>query len=65
MKDKVNLQEPDITLDQFININSDELHCIFSEQGWAYERDFDYDKEAEALLYSKQFPHLIRKIKDK
>jgi len=65
MKDKAKLQEPDIDLDQFIEINSDELNCIFAEQGLTCEQDFDYDKEAEALLYSKQFPHLIRKIKDK
>jgi hypothetical protein len=54
--------EPEIDIDQFININSDELECIFNEGGYNMESDFDYDREAEIILYSREFPQLIRKI---
>ena len=51
---------PEISLEQFENINYDELNCIFAESGADRELDFDIEAETEKLYYNGEFQQLIR-----
>ncbi len=51
---------PEISLEQFEDINDVELTCIFAESGMDRELDFDREAEVEKLYYNGQFPQLIR-----
>ena len=55
---------PEISLDQFEDINESELDCIFAESGADKELDFDRETEVEKLYYGTKYPQLIRTRKD-
>jgi hypothetical protein len=50
-----------LDLETFQEVNEVELNCIFAESGADRELDFDYDEYCASLLYSTEYPQLIRK----
>lgn len=53
-------------LDEFYEVNKDEIHCIFAETGADRELDFNLEREIEKLWESSsKYPQLKRYIKHK
>ncbi len=55
---------PEISLEQFEDINDIEFNYIFAELGMDRELDFDKELEVEKLYYNGEFPQLIRTRED-
>jgi len=55
---------PEISLEQFEDINEVELNCIFAESSSDREMDFDIEAEIEKLYYNGQYSQLIRTRSD-
>ena len=49
-------------LEEFSEINEQELTCIFAESGADREMDFDREAEEARLLESSEYPQLIREV---
>jgi len=50
-----------LELEEFQEINKDDLNCIFGESGSNREPDFDYDQQCEYLLHNDdEYSYLIR-----
>ena len=55
---------PEISLEQFEEINEQELHCIFAESGADREQDFDPEQLTVRYYLNGEFPQLIRTRED-
>ena len=51
---------PEISLEQFEDINEVEFNCIFAESGADREADFDREAEIEKIYYNGNYSQLIR-----
>lgn len=51
---------PEISLEQFEEINEQELNCIFAETGADREVDFNHEGGTEELYFNNKYPQLIR-----
>ena len=51
---------PEISLEQFEEINESELNCIFAETGADREVYFNRDNEIEKIYLGKNYMHLVR-----
>ena len=56
---------PEISMEQFMKVNEQELNCIFAESGADKESDFDYEVAVERLYYqTNMYYTLIRTRKE-
>ena len=57
-------KESKISYEEFVDINDQELTCIFAESGADRELDFDREAEVENIYLGKDYTHLARTRKD-
>ena len=56
---------PEISMEQFMEVNEQELNCIFAETDADRELDFDYETAVERLYYqTNMYYTLIRTRKE-
>ena len=55
---------PDYSLEDFEELNYDELNCIFAESGADREPDYDRETEVEKLYFQGGYNQLKRYTRD-